>query len=99
MKCHMCGADIESGEEREHLGRIVCEDCYMKVLSPMRTCDPWAVYSVTSFEKHAGQTVTLTPIQTKILSILAEKRLGPRGSLPLCRGSRTDLEEVLTKIP
>jgi len=42
----------------------------MKVLSPVRTCDPWAVYSAKSFEKHSGGPGTLTPIQANILSIL-----------------------------
>ena len=72
MKCNRCGSAIEPGEEREHLGQIICEDCYMDVLSPVRTCDPWAVYSAKSFEKHSGGTLTLTPIQSKILSILKE---------------------------
>jgi len=72
MKCHRCGAAIAPGEEREHLGQILCEDCYMDALSPLRTCDPWAVYSATSFEKHSGGAGMLTPIQSKILRILKE---------------------------
>ena len=38
------------------------EDCYMDVLSPVRACDPWAVHSAKSFEKHSGNTGSLTPI-------------------------------------
>lgn len=72
MKCNRCGSSIEPGEEREYLGRIICEDCYMDVLSPVRTCDPWAVHSAKSFEKHSGGTGTLTPIQSEILRILKE---------------------------
>ena len=70
MQCDRCHADIEAGEEKEHLGQTLCEDCYMDILSPPRTCDPWAVYSAKSFEKQSGGVLTLTPVQTEILSIL-----------------------------
>jgi len=42
----------------------------MDALSPTRACDPWAVHSATSFEKHAEGAPILTPIQSEILSIL-----------------------------
>ena len=70
MKCDRCKSAIETGEEREHLGQTLCEDCYMDVLSPAKSCDPWAVHSAKSFEHHSGSPVTLTPIQTEILDIL-----------------------------
>jgi hypothetical protein len=44
----------------------------MDVLSPVRACDPWAVHSAKSFEKHGGGSGRLTPIQSKILGILSE---------------------------
>jgi hypothetical protein len=72
MKCDRCGAAVEQGEEREHLGQLLCEDCYMEALSPVRTCDPWAVHSAKSFEKHAGGAATLTPLQSEIIRILEE---------------------------
>jgi hypothetical protein len=72
MQCDRCGTDIEQGEEREHLGKTVCEDCYMDILSPARTCDPWAVHSAKSFEQHMGSTVALSPVQSEILKILEE---------------------------
>jgi hypothetical protein len=74
MKCERCHNTIEAGEERKHLGQTLCKDCYMDVLSPVRTCDPWAVHSAKSFEKHAGDAGTLAPIQSEILDIL--KRTG-----------------------
>lgn len=70
MKCEQCKAEIDQGEEREHLGKVLCEDCYMDALSPARTCDPWAVHSAKSFERHTGGTATVTPIQAEILRIL-----------------------------
>ena len=72
MKCEKCGTQIEEGEEREHLGKQLCEDCYMDVLSPVRTCDPWAVHSAKTFEQTMGGTATLTPIQKEILNVLKE---------------------------
>ena len=49
---------------------MLCEDCYMDMLSPVRTCDPWAVHSAKSFEKHGGGKSIVTPIQSEILDIL-----------------------------
>ena len=72
MECDRCNAVIEAGEEREHLGQTLCEDCYMDALSPAKSCDPWAVHSAKSFERHSGGPVTLTPIQTEIIGILKE---------------------------
>lgn len=48
MKCDKCNCFIEKGEEAKHLNQILCEDCYSDVLSPVKTCDPWAVYTAQS---------------------------------------------------
>ncbi|HSO63365.1 MAG TPA: hypothetical protein VLR50_20185 [Desulfobacterales bacterium] len=72
MKCARCEASIIEGEEREHLGRILCEDCYMDTLSPAKTCDPWAVHSAKSFGKNLDGKFELTELQRKILEILKE---------------------------
>lgn len=37
--------DSPSGKEESIHGRTVCEECLMDILSPARTCDPWAVRS------------------------------------------------------
>ncbi len=73
MICERCAQTIENGEEREHHGQNVCEDCYMDALSPARACDPWAVHSAQSLAKSEG-TLELTEIQKKILHILEETR-------------------------
>ena len=70
MKCDVCRIDIPAGDERDHLGRTLCEDCYMDVMSPMKTCDPWAVHSAKSFEENMGGTSTLNPIQREIVALL-----------------------------
>jgi hypothetical protein len=72
MKCDRCSGDINTGEEREHHGQILCEDCYMDALSPAKTCDPWAVHSAQSFAKSKGGVVELNETQKGILRILKE---------------------------
>lgn len=72
MKCDDCGTEIPDGDQRSHLGRTLCEDCYMEALSPVKTCDPWAVHSAKSFEKHMGGDCTVSGIQSEILAILEE---------------------------
>ena len=72
MKCARCEGAISAEEEREHLGRTLCEDCYMDALSPAKTCDPWAVHSAKSLGKELGGKFELTVLQQKILAILQE---------------------------
>lgn len=56
MKCQRCDRDIPDEESFTHLGQVLCEDCYMDVLSPAKSCDPWAVYSATRTRESAGLT-------------------------------------------
>jgi hypothetical protein len=72
MQCDKCKTDLRAGEENEHHGRCLCEDCYMDALSPVRTCDPWAVHSAKIFEAGRGGQSILTDVQKKILNILKE---------------------------
>jgi len=93
MKCDQCNSKIDQGEEREHLGQMLCEDCYMDALSPMRTCDPWAVHSAKTFEQHTGGTSTVTKIQSEILQILEETGgLEPEALLKQLKGKLTQAE-------
>lgn len=70
IQCDKCGVVITTGDERNHQCRILCEDCYMIVLSPLKTCDPWAVHSARNFENFAGKKNQLTQVQSEILQIL-----------------------------
>jgi len=72
MQCERCKGVIPADEDHEHLGRHLCEDCYMDVLSPVKNCDPWAIHCAKSFENMAGGQTHLTDVQKKILSILKE---------------------------
>ena len=69
MKCDQCKSDIKRGDEREYAGQILCEDCYMDALSPVKACDPWAVYTAKSM---SGNGSTLTRLQESILTVLKE---------------------------
>ena len=71
MKCHQCQQAIPQNEHHEHTGNVLCEDCYIEVLSPTRFCDPWADYSAKSFEKHST-TTTLTGTQETLLCLIKE---------------------------
>jgi len=72
LKCDRCSKNIDSEEAREHNGRTLCEECCMDVLSPTRTCDPWAVYTARSTLKSGGSGAALTATQEGILRILDE---------------------------
>ncbi|MFZ7111413.1 MAG: hypothetical protein ACOWYE_06995 [Desulfatiglandales bacterium] len=73
MDCERCGEAVEPGQEREFHGRTLCEDCYMDVLSPPRTCDPWAVHSAKSFMASQGKGEPgLNSTQARILGVLRE---------------------------
>lgn len=72
MECDQCHATIEVGEEREHRGQVLCEDCTMDALSPVRTCDPWAVYSAKALEQNTLGVLHLTRMQSEILRALRE---------------------------
>lgn len=71
MKCYKCKAHIGSGEEREYAGKILCEDCYMDALSPVKACDPWAVYTAKSM---SGKGAALTKLQEDILAVLEKSK-------------------------
>lgn len=69
MKCEKCGSPISVGDEALHLGRTLCEDCYMVALSPAKACDPWAVYTAKSMTTSGA---ALTGMQQKILKAVDE---------------------------
>ncbi|TKB25365.1 hypothetical protein FCL47_15055 [Desulfopila sp. IMCC35006] len=88
MNCDKCGITVASGDERNHQNQTFCEDCYMIALSPMKTCDPWAVHSAKNFEKCTGETKHLTEVQSEILRILKmEGSLEPVALLDKLGGS------------
>ena len=47
---------MPENESFTYLGETLCEDCYMDVRSPAKSCDPWAVYTATRTRESAGLT-------------------------------------------
>jgi hypothetical protein len=98
MQCQRCGDEIEAGEERDHYGRMLCEDCYMDALSPVKTCDPWAVYTAKSIPL-VNEPAALSDTQSRILDVLKETGGLEPGHLVERMGVKpTDLERDLAAL-
>jgi hypothetical protein len=72
MKCHRCQREIPEGESFGYFGEVLCDDCYIDVMSPTKACDPWAVYTATRARESAGVTGAngLTPQQKEIYEFI-----------------------------
>jgi hypothetical protein len=96
MRCERCNDVIPEEEERELYGQVLCEDCYLDLLSPLKACDPWVVHSAESFSKDEGYVLHLNENQQRILNILREK--GPtelKALSGMLRMKQTDLDREL----
>ena len=99
MQCKRCKSVIPKGEKMELHGQVLCEDCYMDLLSPLRACDPWAVHSAKTFLKRGSPEINFSPVQQKILGILQNK--GPQERTDLCERlqiKETDLERDIATL-
>jgi len=99
MKCERCKTVVAEGEQRALHGQTLCEDCYMDLLSPLRVCDPWAVYSAKTFVKEEAAVLKLTPVQQKIVDILQNE--GPQELENLCERfqiKKTDIERDIAAL-
>ena len=72
MECDRCGEQIPAGEEMLYGGQTLCEECYMRALSPARACDPWAVQSAQTLSQLGDSFSALSELQEEILGVLAE---------------------------
>jgi len=70
--CSKCGAGLEPGEVREHLGQVLCEDCYLEAVSTLQPCDPWAVHTAKSLKDKEGKYL-LTPVQQRLYDLVKER--------------------------
>jgi predicted HTH transcriptional regulator len=60
------------GEDKEHLGQRLCEDCYLDAAAnPPKACDPWAVHLAKSDKGRSG--VNLTSDQQKLYDLVKER--------------------------
>jgi predicted HTH transcriptional regulator len=59
----------------QHLGKTLCEDCYIDIRYPAKACDPWAVYSATRSRETVGLkgTAGLTELQQAIYEFIRGK--------------------------
>ncbi len=98
MKCHRCKGIIPDGEENDLHGQILCEDCYMDLLSPPKMCDPWAVHSAKSFGKNKNG-LEVNPVQQKIIDTLKDKGLqDPKSLAEILQIKESDLERELAAL-
>ncbi len=70
--CTKCGASLADEEPRGYFGEVLCEDCYLEAVSPVRTCDPWAVHTAKSLKDLPGG-LTLTPRQQQLRDLVKDK--------------------------
>ncbi len=86
MQCQRCQRNISDEDSFEHLGQVLCEDCYLDARSPNRTCDPWAVYAASRARQASGDSAAegLTSLQQAIYAFVKN------------RGQATG-EEIMTK--
>jgi hypothetical protein len=75
--CAKCGDAYDPAEAKEHLGQMLCEDCYLDAMSPAKVCDPWAVHTAKSLKDLPGGH-DLTPRQQQLFD-LGKKR----GEVPI----------------
>lgn len=77
MICQRCKDEIQEEDKYEHMGQILCEDCYIEAIDPPRTCDVTAVYSAKLARKAAGHQGTegLTELQKDVYNYI--KSEGP----------------------
>jgi recombinational DNA repair protein (RecF pathway) len=70
MRCSRCGKSLQGAEAREYRGQLVCEDCFIDVLSPPKACDPWAVRSAQTFLRGKNRLAELTDLQKRIVQFI-----------------------------
>ncbi|MBN2062080.1 MAG: hypothetical protein JW882_16845 [Deltaproteobacteria bacterium] len=99
MQCERCKAVIIDGQEKELHGQILCEDCYMDLLSPVKGCDPWAVYSAKRFIKLQGHEPQLSSLQKEILEFLrSQGPIEPDKLYKQLQVKKEDLERELASL-
>jgi len=83
MECAKCQEPIPEGDEHSYCGQTLCEDCYIRAISPTKTCDVAAVHAATTHRARAGQIGTegLTELQKDICEYLAKQGKATRPEL------------------
>lgn len=98
VKCQKCGREVPEEETHQHLGEMLCDDCYIDAMSPAKPCDPWAVYSATRTRQSAGLTGIqgLTPLQKDICRFIEDHgKATPAEVLEKFNINQRELENVV----
>ena len=96
--CQRCGCEVSCGEEFLLNGQVLCDDCYLEESSPVKGCNPLAVYSAKRFKKAdgAGAEVDLTEQQRAIYVFI--KTRGKATPLELCGEFGLSLRELENQV-
>ncbi|ADK85880.1 conserved hypothetical protein [Desulfarculus baarsii DSM 2075] len=95
MQCNRCGRRTPEDELFDHATGTLCEDCYISAINPVRTCDPWAVFTA----KHAPHAESLTPLQQRIVDIVDKRQPLSHAALGEAAGLEPlDLEHELATL-
>lgn len=80
MQCQMCGTEIANNEVFKYGDQLLCEDCYVEIISTPKTCNPMSVRSARLTREKMGHKGTegLLPIQKKIYDFVKENKELPR---------------------
>lgn len=75
MKCEVCQHDMPEDDVYIHRDTAMCEDCYLKALNPVITCDPIAVRSAIGLRGNLGVKGEegLTPLQKEIYGFIMSR--------------------------
>jgi hypothetical protein len=72
MKCAKCQSGVRQDEAHKHNGQTLCDDCCMDALSPVRTCDPWAIHSAKRLKECTRTSLAVNGTQDLIMRFLRE---------------------------
>lgn len=74
-KCQHCGCEISVEDQYVLNGLILCDDCYLEESSPVKACNPLAVYSAKRFQDSGGPEAesSLTDQQKAIYNFVKSK--------------------------
>ncbi len=70
MICARCQKDFPAEDLVAHGSQMVCEDCYMDMVSPLKACDPWAVHAAKG--QVGNGEPQLLPLQEKMVNWIRE---------------------------
>ena len=73
--CQRCGCEVSVEDQYTVNGVTLCDDCYLEESSPVKACNPLAVYSAKRFQESGGPDgeAILTEQQKAIYDFIKSK--------------------------